>query len=167
MKLEYDSANEEDDINLDDDYEYFDLNDSEIHSNYGNRSDFLFGVNYDDDAMENCHQKSKNPDLRVLSPSRVELLSNLLKNEENKQEKYLTNVEAIKLNNDVKRKNFFYDLIDTLSSKYFTKNSKHEDSDASAAESSEQQNFRKMNKIRHDYDDPDTPPSSPINLPNK
>ena len=145
-----------------DDYDDYDLNDSEIYSNFGNRSEFLFGVNYDDDSMETTHKKSENPDLRVLSPSRVELLSNLLKNEENKQEKYLTNVEAIKLNDDVKQKNFFYDLIDTLSNKYFNKSSKHDDNDAS-----EQQNYRKMNKIGHDYDDPDTPPSSPINLPNK
>ena len=114
------------------------------------------GVNLDmyDDEYEsnsvmldtNYNQDYYNPPKKYnqLSPSRVELLSKLLEQEEREQENNDTNTPTETNNSN----NFFVDIFKSLSKKFTNK-------------PVSEQNITKNKK--YEYDDPDTPPSSPIN----
>lgn len=162
-KKHYDSDNEDDGVNSDmyeDDEDEFDINDEEIFNNFDQRSDLLFGDQYDYNIQHN-YNKHKNTDMRVLSPNRVELLSNLLKNEENNISHRCVDDEDDQYNNEQygdSKHNFFYDILASLSGKYFSNNKSEQKINV-------KENFWKKSRMNHDYDDPDTPPSSPINTP--
>lgn len=146
------SDNEDDGVNslFGDDYE-FDINDSEIL--FDQRSDLLFGDQYDYNLDASSSNHKKNRDMRVLSPNRAELLANLLRNEEGLRK---SPMEA--MNDASGQSNFLYDFF----SKVFVGGA----SDSKSRESSEKP-FGRSASSRHEFDDPDTPPSSPINLPNE
>ncbi len=130
-----------------DDYE-FDINDSEIHFDQG--SDLLFGDQYDYNIDTGYGNQRKASDMRVLSPKRVELLADLLRNEERMERR---RVQSPVGDDSNKQSNFLYDFF----SKVFAKSK------------SEERNEKPFScgSSKHELDDPDTPPSSPINLPNE
>ena len=114
------------------------------------------GVNmdmYDEEENDEFYFKNINDDnyadfegsKRILSPSKFELLSRLLENDE--KEKSLSSDEAENNNSD----GFLVGLFKNISTRYFRN-----------AANSEME----LEKKRNELDDPDTPPSSPINLPN-
>ncbi len=106
-----------------------------------------------------------------LSPSRVEFLSRLLENEERRQQQN-DNTNAISTESSShpshmthsKERNFFLDMIQALSSKYFSSN-KNDHKQNNININDNNQNENKNKAFKTEFDDPDTPPSSPINTP--
>ena len=145
-----DDNGEEDDENLGE-CDDSDSRELEMYRNFDNQQTGLFYESFN----ANTQEDQQYLDQRVLSPNRVELLSKLLENEEKNSYKSLneSRVETTKQNNG-----FFYDIFQKFSTKYFA------NKPASAKEPCP---VRKKSKKKSDCDDPDTPPSSPINTPLK
>lgn len=140
-------CNEDDDFYMDH-FDDPDFGQNDEYSHLERRSDSFFANNNNHPSDYNINQFNK----RVLSPSKVELLSKLLENEEKQQQDADINgdKEEDELATDASKSSFL-GFIRNISSKYFGSNVSP--------------STNKMVKKRKDCDDPDTPPSSPINLP--
>ncbi len=165
---------EEDEIEADDeDFNYFFQNKSQMMDD-----DYADGDGEDDVEMMHYFDRKQ----RVLSPSKVELLTRLLENEEEKNQiNYRHNNNENNLDNnsndsnnidqDSNNDNFFTSFFRSISTRYFKSSdniqenliqSNNNDNDVN----NNNNNKNKNKNTRNEFDDPDTPPSSPINLPN-
>lgn len=116
------------------------------------RSDSFYSDVNNNNLAYNNHNR------RMLSPSKMELLTKLLENEERHQREPEADVDE---SADPAAGSSIFGFIRSISTRYFRSTS----TDEPASSSSTSTSTTTTKKTRHEYDDPDTPPSSPINLP--
>jgi hypothetical protein len=145
----------EDDDGIDDRYDY----DEDIDDEFMNELE----RNFYDPSEQQPLMDTEPANLRVLTPSKVELLSRLLSNEEAS-----TAASDPAVNSDSQPDSLsnsagsFMGFIKNISTRYFRSVSTN---DESQARKQAVNKVRKSPKKNRECDDPDTPPSSPINLP--
>lgn len=165
-KTKDDDLDEYDDgVNSDlyDDYSHeYDEQNSIMTDSFNQDINYLCNTNNtnNNENNETSLYKSTKSNTNQLSPSRVELLSKLLQKEEQEQLNETKQNTDENNNTNSKESNFFLGLFKTLTKKFSKTNSKN-DLRASPVEKQQQEN--NIDNIKYDFNDPDTPPSSPIN----